>query len=365
MEVYRSHFGNASSSSHPYGWYAAELIEIAREDVAALIGASAEEIVFTSGATEANNLALLGVARGAGPEKRSKLLSLISEHDAVLDPLSALEKEGFSATFLPVRKEAERAGLVDEELFASHLSEETLLASVMLANNEIGVLQDVRRLAELAHGSESLFHTDATQAVGKTPVAVDELGVDLLSCTAHKMYGPKGVGALYIRNGKRRPRIAPLVFGGGHEKGMRSGTSNVPGIVGFGVACRIAREELGADVTRIEGLSSRLLETLKNALHGVSLNGCAKPRLAGNLNIRIEGVDTTRLLGLTNTKLAYSTTAACQSDSVAPSHVLSAIGLTPEQQRSSIRLGIGKFTTEDEVERASEILISAVNKLRS
>ncbi len=364
-EVYRTHFGNASSSSHPYGWYAAELVEIAREDVAALIGASPEEIVFTSGATEANNLALLGVARAAGSNERPELLSVVSEHDAVLDPLAALMCEGFRTTFLPIQTEGNAAGLVSEETFAHEVGEQTLLASVMLANNEIGVLQDVRALAKLAHNHGALFHTDATQAVGKIPVSVDELDVDLLSCTAHKMYGPKGVGALYIRRGKRRPNLTPLVFGGGHEKGLRSGTLNVPGIVGFGVACRIAREQVADDVQRIESLASELLTALQNSVEGVTLNGCRAPRLPGNLNLLIAGIDTTRLLGLTNTKLAYSTTAACQSDSVSPSHVLAALGLSVAEQRSSIRLGIGRFNTKSDIEQATQILSEAIYKLRS
>jgi cysteine desulfurase len=234
----------------------------------------------------------------------------------------------------------------------------------MLANNEIGVLQDIPSLSAIAEAAGAITHCDATQAVGKIPVDVTVLNVDLLSCTAHKMYGPKGVGALYIRSGRRHPRIKPLVHGGGHEKGLRSGTLNVAGIVGFGVACRIARQQLEQEAIRINSLSTRLLATLQEELGEVDLNGSAQHRIPGNLNLHIKGVDSTRLLGLTNTKVAYSTSAACQSNSHVPSHVLQAIGLSEAEQRRSIRIGIGRFTSQEEVDLAGEILCRAVKELR-
>ncbi len=363
-EVYKSHFGNASSSTHPYGWYAAEIVQIAREEVASLMNAEPDEIVFTSGATEANNLAILGVARRASQKKRRDLLTVESEHDAVLDPVKELEAEGFNPILLPLLRDRKVYGLVEEESFRNAVSDKTLLCSVMLANNEIGVIQDIKQFASIAQEHGAVFHTDATQAVGKMPVDVKDLGVDLLSCTAHKMYGPKGVGALYIRKGERRPLMKPLVFGGGHEKALRSGTLNVPGIVGFGVACRIARAHLEEDMKRIKTLTARLLAKLQCSLRDVEVNGCLEPRLPGNLNIHIKGIDTVRLLGLTNTKVAYSTTAACQSDSTSPSHVLAALGLSNSEQLSSIRLGVGRFTTEEEIDQASDILTQAVVKLR-
>ena len=364
LPVFREHFGNPASQTHSYGWYADELVEIAREQVASLIGAQTEEIVFTSGATESNNLAIQGVARanmqGRADLSQCSFISVATEHRAILDPLEHLAKQGASVLILDVDSE----GNLDSDSYHNATDHKTCLSTVMLANNEIGVIHDVATLATFKRKDTHFFHCDATQAAGKIPVDVAQLGVDLLSLSAHKLYGPKGVGALYIRRGISTESLSALQLGGNHEQGFRSGTLNVAGIVGFGKACELAQNELDADSTKMDLLAKQLLQQISNKVSGIELNGNTRNRIPGNLNIAIEGTDSVRLIGLLQTKLALSASSACQSASKIPSHVLAALGLPIQRQRSSIRIGIGRFTTEEEVECAGEILVGAIEKIR-
>jgi cysteine desulfurase len=351
-------FGNAASLQHAYGWTANEAVEAARSEVAALVGARLRDVTFTSGATEADNLALKGVIEAVG-EAGAEVVTVVTEHTAVLDPCRWLETQrGVRVVYLPVDGE----GLVDPDALVRVLTPRTRLVSVMAANNEIGVLQPLAALAEVAHAAGAWFHTDAAQAAGKVPIDMDAMGIDLLSYTAHKMYGPKGVGALVVRRRSKVP-LAPLHHGGGHERGLRSGTLNVPAIVGFGEAARLARARLEDDGARLAALRDRLWTTVQAQLDGVHLNGALHARLPHNLNVRIDGVRSRDLL-LALPGVALSPGAACASTSAEPSYVLKALGLSDAEAKSSVRIGLLRTTTEAEVDELAGRLVEAVRSLR-
>ena len=352
-------FGNPASRTHAFGRRAEEAVEHARAAVATLIGATSREIVFTSGATEANNLALLGLARAFRHDRRH-LITCVTEHRAVLDPCAALEREGFRVTVLPTGAD----GLLSPDSLRAALEPETLLVSVMHANNETGVVQPLAELARITHEAGAVLHSDAAQSVGKLPVDVAALGVDLLSLSGHKLYGPKGVGALYVR--RRRPplRLEPLLHGGGHERGLRSGTLPVPLCVGLGEACRLAVAELVGDGARILGLRRRLWELLSGELEGVELNGHRDARLPGNLNVSFRGIEAQALLvGLPG--VALSTGSSCTSAKPEPSHVLRGMGLGQTRSRSAVRFGIGRPNTLGEIEEAARLVIAEVERIRA
>lgn len=353
-------FGNPHSSSHAFGREAAEAVEHARGQVAALIGAQPREIVFTSGATESNNLAIKGAAlfekRHRG--RRNRIVTLVSEHKCVIESVRALEDEGFETEFLPVGRE----GLIDLERLDAAVDDNTLLVSVMAANNEIGVLQPIAEIGALARARGALFHTDAAQAVGRIPVDVEAGTIDLMSISGHKIYGPKGIGVLYVRR-RPRARIEPLFSGGGQERTLRSGTLAPPLVVGIGEACALAGAELGEEAARLGELRDRLLRGLETRVGGISLNGDARRRLPGNLNVAIEGVDALKLIEFLP-DLAISTGSACTSAVVEPSYVLRAIGLGDAEAGSSVRAGIGRFTTGAQIDFAIEHLAQAIGQVR-
>jgi cysteine desulfurase len=358
LPYFRDEFGNAASRTHAYGWRAEAAVEQAREEVAAAVGArEPREIVFTSGATESDNLALQGVlrARGAGEVAFSAI-----EHPAVADTARALAREGFGAALLPVDGE----GRLDPAALDAALSERTALVSVLWASGEIGTLQPVAELAARCRARGVPFHSDAAQAVGKVPVDVERAGVDLLSFSAHKLYGPKGVGALYVRRGRPRLRVAPMLHGGGHEFGLRSGSLPVPLVVGMGVALRIAVAEREAEARRLAALRERLLGRLQAALPGVRLNGPRDARLPGNLNLSLEGVPGDALVA-SCPELALSTGSACASARPEPSPVLQALGLPAERVREGFRIGLGRFTSEAEVDRSADVIAERAARLRA
>ncbi len=358
LPFFTEHFGNASSRNHPFGWKAGKAVEQAREQVAAFIGARFRDVVFTSGATESNNLAIKGVAASAPPGRRH-LVTICTEHRAVLDPCRALEGRGFRVTYVAVDGE----GVLDLNRVRDAVTDDTLLVSAMSANNEIGVMHPLADLARLAHERGALFHCDAVQSAGLVPLDVREAGIDLVSLSAHKIYGPKGVGALYIAKRDPAIRVEPLVDGGGHERGYRSGTLNVPAIVGFGRAAELCRE--GPDgALHMRALRDRLWSALSTSLDGVHLNGPAEPRLPNNLNIRVDAVHGDSLLKAIASDVAVSSGAACATASAEPSHVLRAIGLSDDQARASIRFGLGRFSTESEIDAAATIVGDAVRHLR-
>jgi cysteine desulfurase len=359
LPYFTEKFGNAASKSHAFGWEAEAAVDTAREQIAKLIGAaSPREIVFTSGATESDNLALKGVAH-AYHDRGNHIVTCVTEHKAVLDSCKVLEKQGFKVTYLPVKTD----GLIDLAKLTAALTEKTILISIMAANNEIGTFQPVKEIGALAKERNIIFHTDATQAVGKVPLHVDELGVDLLSLTAHKMYGPKGVGALYVRSTKPRVQLTPIIDGGGHERGMRSGTLNVPGIVGLGKACEIAQKEMAAEGERIIALRERLKNGILSRLDEVLINGDATMRLPGNMNMSFAYVDGESLMmGLK--EIAVSSGSACTSASLEPSYVLKAIGLEDALAHASIRFGLGRFNSAAEVDYTVERVVQEVRRLR-
>ena len=358
LPAFGTHFGNAASKTHAYGWAAAKLAERARESIAAGLGAHPEEVVFTSGATEANNLAIKGAAwslRGRGDH----IVTVSTEHKAVLDPCARLAQEGFSVTVLPV----DREGHVTPEQVALALEPRTVLVSVMLANNEIGTLQPIAAIAGMCRQRGVLIHCDATQAVGKIPVDLEALGVDLLSCSAHKLYGPKGVGALLIRRRTPRLRLTPLLDGGGHEQGMRSGTLNVPGIVGFARALELALAELPAESAREAALRDRLRDAITLRIAGVIENGDSVERLPNTLSLSFEGVDGAALLvGLHD--VAVSSGSACTSADPNPSHVLAALGRSKALAAASLRFSLGRGNTAEEVETVADAVVREVDRLR-
>jgi cysteine desulfurase len=350
-------FGNPASRSHSFGWEAAKAVDEARERVAKLIGAAADEIVFTSGATESNNLAIKGVAE-VNRERGRHIVTVVTEHKAVLDSCKHLEQWGCEVTYLPVQSD----GLIDLGELRRALRDDTILVSSMAANNETGVVQPFGEIGSICRKRRILFHTDAAQAAGKVPIDVGRDNIDLLSISGHKLYGPKGVGALYVRRNSD-VRLAPQIDGGGHEHGMRSGTLNVPGIVGLGKACDLARTEMSEEACRIAGLRNRLRDGIVSQLSGVSVNGSSEQRLPGNLNVSFAGVQGEDLLTALD-GIALSSGAACTSDHVDPSYVLKALGLSDELAQASIRFGLGRFTTQAEVDYAGARVVEGVRQLR-
>ena len=358
LPFFNEDFGNASSRHHSFGWKARDAVAQARRQVADLIGADPREIYFTSGATESNNLAIKGFVRGK-EERPLHLVTMSTEHEAVLDPYRALEREGIEVTYLEPRSD----GLIDLDAFQEALRENTRFVSVMMANNEIGVLQPLYELGQITASRGIVLHSDAAQAVGKVPIDIKSLGVDLMSITAHKMYGPKGIGALYVRRGRPRPKLEALFDGGGHENGLRPGTVNVPGAVGFGVAAEICREEMISESRRVSLLRDRLLGGLTENLSGVTVNGSMRYRLPHSLNVSFDCLEGESLL-LALGDIAVSSGAACASANPKPSHVLHAIGVSEERARASIRFGLGRSTSEAQVDYVIGKVVSIVNRLR-
>lgn len=359
LSYFKEKFGNAASRNHRYGWEAEAGVEHAREQIAQLIGAKPKEIIFTSGATESDNLAIKGVLEFYR-EKGNHIVTVVTEHKAVLDTCRALERKGLATvTYLPV----DRFGCIDLDDLRRAITDRTVLVSIMHANNEIGTIHPVAEIGKIAKEKGVLFHTDATQAVGKIPVDVEAMGIDLMSFTAHKLYGPKGCGALYVRSKGPRVRLVPQIDGGGHERGLRSGTLNVPGIVGFGAACEIARKEMHAEARRLQALRDRLHHGLTSQLDEVFLNGHPTERLPGNLNLSFAYVEGESLLmGLKD--IAVSSGSACTSATLEPSYVLKALGVGEDLAHTSIRFGLGRFNTDEEVEYVIERVVREVRRLR-
>lgn len=358
LPFFTEKYGNAASRNHAFGWEAEAAVEDARAQVATIIGASPKEIVFTSGATESNNLALKGVA-SMYRKKGNHIITAVTEHKAVIDPCKRLERDGFQVTFLPV----DRYGQVHPEQVAEAMTPQTILVSIMAANNEIGTLNPIREIGRICKEKGVLFHTDAVQAVGKIPIDVNEMGIDLLSMTAHKLYGPKGIGALYVRKKDPRVRLDPIIDGGGHERGMRSGTLAVPLIVGFGEACDIARREMPEEAPRLLQLRERLREGIMSRLEETYINGHPTERLPGNINLSFAYVEGEALMmGIKD--VAVSSGSACTSASLEPSYVLRALGVGDELAHSSIRFGLGRFNTQEEVDFVIEQVVKAVTHLR-
>jgi cysteine desulfurase len=359
LPYFTEKFGNAASRNHAFGWQAEEGVENARKQIAKLIHADPKEIVFTSGATESDNLALKGVVE-MYHEKGDHVITSSTEHRAVLDTAKSLEaKRGVKVTYLPVDK----FGMVNPEDVRNAITDRTILISIMFANNEIGTLNPVKEIGKIAKEKGVLFHCDATQGVGKVPVNVQDMGIDLMSFTAHKIYGPKGVGALYVRKKGPRVRIAAQMDGGGHERGMRSGTLAVPLIVGFGMACELCEQEMAAEAPRLTAMRDRLHKTITTALEDVYLNGHPTERLPNNLNLSFAYVEGESLL-MGCKEIALSSGSACTSATLEPSYVLRALGVGTELAHSSIRFGLGRFTTDEEVDYAAKRIIETVDKLR-
>jgi len=358
LPYFMEKFGNAASRNHSFGWSAEEGVETGRERVAKLVGATTKEIIFTSGATESDNLAIKGVAE-MYREKGNHIITAVTEHKAVLDTCKRLEKYGYRVTYMPVQKD----GLIDLDDLKRAMDDKTILVSIMFANNEIGVIQPVTEIGKLCRERGVIFHTDATQAIGKVPVDVNKQNIDLMSISGHKMYGPKGVGALYVRRKNPRVQLAAIIDGGGHERGMRSGTLNVPGIVGLGKACAIAQEDMPQESCRMAGLRNRLRDRIMGRLDEVFINGSMEHRLPGSLNISFAYVEGESLLMGIN-DIAVSSGSACTSATLEPSYVLKALGTGDDLAHSSIRFGIGRFNTEAEVDYVADRVIETVERLR-
>jgi len=358
LPYFTEKFGNASSRNHTFGWEAEEAVDRARKQIAQLVHADAKELVFTSGATESDNLALKGVVE-MYKQKGNHIITSSTEHRAVLDTAKALEKKGINVTFLPVDK----TGRVNPDDVRGAITDQTILISIMLANNEIGTINPIKDIGKIAKEKGILFHCDATQGVGKIPVDIQEMGIDLMSFTAHKIYGPKGIGALYVRRKGPRVRLVPMIDGGGHERGMRSGTLPVPLIVGFGKACELCEQEMPTESVRMAGLRDRLQEGIMGAMEEVYLNGHPTHRLPGNLNVSFAYVEGEALL-MGVKEIALSSGSACTSATLEPSYVLRALGVGSDLAHSSIRFGLGRFTTAEEVEYTIDRMIQAVNHLR-
>lgn len=358
VPYFAERFGNASSRTHKFGWDAAEAVDRARGEVARLIGARAREVIFTSGATESNNLAIKGTA-AALRDRGDHVITVVTEHHAVLDTCRRLEREGVRVTYLPVGRD----GLIDLDQVREAMTDRTILISVMAANNEIGVLQPIGEIGRIARARGVVFHTDAAQATGKVPFDGEALQADLVSLTAHKLYGPKGVGALFIRPRTPKLPILPMFDGGGQEHGLRPGTLNVPGIVGFGRACAICQDEMEQDAARLGALRDRLLAGLLDRVEGIAVNGSLAERLPQNLNVSVEGVEGEALLmGLGD--IAVSAGAACASGAAEPSYVLKALGVSDDLALASLRFGLGRFTTDEEVDYVIDRLATVVPRLR-
>jgi len=358
LPYFTQYFGNAASTSHAYGWAAAEAVKIAREQVAALIGAEPQEIVFTSGATEGINLALKGVFETYA-SKGNHIITVATEHKAVLDTCAHIERLGGQVTYLPV----DAQGLMDLSQLEQAITDKTILIAVMYGNNETGVIQSIKEISEIAHRHNVLFFCDATQAVGKIPVDVMTDGIDIMSFSAHKIYGPKGVGALYVRRKNPRVRLAAQIDGGGHERGFRSGTLNVPGIVGFGKACAICSERLPQEAGRLRTMRDKLEQELLR-LPGVSLNGHPQQRLPNVTNLSFEGMEGNVLIGALNKEIALSSGSACTSASMEPSHVLLAMGVSDELAHNSLRFSVGRYNTNEQIDYTISTVAKAVRYLR-
>lgn len=351
-------FGNAASRNHSFGWEAEEAVETARGQVAAVIGADSKEIIFTSGATESNNIAIKGVAAMYG-EKGRHIITQVTEHKAVIDPCKYLEQHGFRVTFLPV----DRYGQVSAEQVREALCDDTILVSIMHGNNEIGTLQPIAEIGRLCKERGVLFHTDCCQTFGKVPIDVEQMGIDLLSCSAHKIHGPKGVGALYVRRKKPRVRCEAILQGGGHERGMRSGTLNVPSIVGLGQAAELCRTRMDSEPKRLASLRDRLYRGITAQLDEVYLNGHPTQRTPTNLNLSFAYVEgESMMMGFSD--IAVSSGSACTSASLEPSYVLKSLGVGDDLAHSSIRFSVGRFNTEEEIDYTIELVVAAVRKLR-
>ncbi len=358
MPYFSEKFGNAASRNHPFGWEAEEAVEAARKQVADLIGANPKELIFTSGATESNNLAIKGVAE-MYREKGNHVITCVTEHKAVIDTCKKLEKQGLRVTYLPVQKD----GRIDLNELRASITDKTILITIMTANNEIGVIQPIAEIGAIAKGKGILFHTDGVQAVGKVPFDVTSLKVDLVSISGHKIYGPKGVGALYVRRRNPRVLLAEQINGGGHERGMRSGTLNVPGIVGLGKAAQLCQQDMEKDTARLRNLRDRLNEQLHKNLDEIYINGSWEHRLPHNLNISFAYVEGESLLMGIN-DVAVSSGSACTSASLEPSYVLKALGAGDDLAHSSIRFGLGRWTTDEEVDYVVDKLTKVVRRLR-
>jgi cysteine desulfurase len=358
LPYFRGDFGNAASRSHVFGWKAEEAVERAREEVAKLIGAAGKEIVWTSGATESDNLAIKGVAEFY-KDRGSHIITAVTEHKAVLDSCKRLEKQGTVVTYLPVEPD----GRVSPDAVANAMTDKTILVSIMLANNEIGTVNPVEEIGAVVKARGAFFHIDAVQGVGKIPFDVNRSHADLVSLSAHKMYGPKGVGALYVRR-KPRVRITPIIDGGGHERGMRSGTLNVPGIVGFGKAAELCRLEMEEEGRRVLALRERLRQGIEARVPSTVVNGSLEHRLPGNLNISFAFVEGEAMM-MALKDVAVSSGSACTSASLEPSYVLRALGVPEEMAHTSIRFGLGRFTTEAEVDYVIDLVVDKVKRLRN
>jgi cysteine desulfurase len=354
METY----GNAASRNHSFGWAAEEAVDVAREKIAKLIGATAKEIIITSGATESDNLAIKGIAE-MYKEKGNHIITSKIEHKAVLDTCKWLEKKGYEVTYL----QPESDGRVTPEQVEEAITDQTILVSVMLANNEIGTISDIKSIGAVCRKNNVFFHSDATQGVGKVPVNVDDMNIDLMSFSGHKIYGPKGVGGLYVRRKNPRVRLSAIQHGGGHERGMRSGTLNVPSIVGLGKACEIAMEEMEKEEKRLKKLSDYFIDTILKELDYTYLNGSREHRLPGNVNISFNYVEGESILMVLK-DFAVSSGSACTSKSLEPSYVLKELGASDELAHSSVRFGFGRFTTKEEVDYLIEVIIKGIRHLR-
>jgi cysteine desulfurase len=359
LPYFREKFGNAASRNHRYGWVAEEAVDKAREQVAKVINAGSKEIIWTSGSTEGNNTAILGVARMYA-DKGKHIITCRIEHKAVIDPCKFLETQGYEVTWL----ESDRTGRVSVDQVKQAMREDTILVSLMFANNEVGTIHPIREIGALCKQRGVIFHTDATQAFGKVPIDVEAMGIDLLSLSAHKIYGPKGVGALYVRRKKPRVRLQPLIHGGGHERGMRSGTLNVPGIVGCGAAAEIAMSEMSTESVRIAGLRDRLWAGLSEHLTEISRNGNPQHCLPNTLNVSFLYVEGESLM-MGFSDIAVSSGSACTSASLEPSYVLKGLGLGDDLAHSSIRFSLGRFTTEEDIDYTIKEVVKAVNHLRN
>jgi cysteine desulfurase len=360
LPYFTEKFGNAASRTHSFGWEAEEAVDRAREQIAKLIGAKAKEMIFTSGATESDNLAIKGVVEFYR-DKGDHIITCVTEHRAVLDTCKALERAGKArATYLPV----DQYGMVDPESIRKAITDKTVLITIMYANNEIGTIHSIAEIGKIAKERDILFHCDATQGVGKIPVDVEAIGIDLLSMSAHKLYGPKGCGVLYVRSKNPRVRLTPIIDGGGHERGMRSGTLNVAGIVGFGKACELCGQEMETEADRQLRLRERLYQGIASHLDEVYLNGHPTQRLPGNLNLSFAYVEGESLLMGLNKDIALSSGSACTSASLEPSYVLKALGVGDELANASIRFGLGRFNTEEEADYVVDRVVQMVNRLR-
>ena len=349
-------FGNASSLDHPYGYDASVAVQESREIIAKAIGANMDEIIFTSGATESDNLALIGVME-RNKDKGNHLITCVTEHKAILDTARHLESLGNKVTYLPV----DEFGSIDLEKLKDSITDETVLISIMFANNEIGTIADVAEIGKIAHENNILFHTDAAQAVGHIPIDVKKMNIDLMSFSSHKIYGPKGIGALYVRSLMPRVKIDSIVYGGGQERNIRSGTLNVPGIVGFAKAIEISQKEMDQENIRFKKWTDLMLERLSEA--GAKLNGHPTNRLTHNLNIRFKGIESKAIINSVSKKLAISAGSACTTQLVEPSHVLLALGLNEEETHSAIRIGCGRFNTDEEIKMATNEIVHTVKSL--